>query len=300
MATPSLEQVMDLTTKVNKIGFVDFTTDLVSNVYNVIVKASMDQLRTYSEYVKDVSKPLSEFQTSLGLGLDNNGAHTTELKANVEKYATEVLGLIGIDSASNPTATSGLAIASYKLEGSDFSAVNDKRAAIIADLAGIDYDTSNTTAETIDQVMPTALTTGTSLSISAASKSNLDKIIAIKLRAGAEENYNLLATILKIGMQKIVVDKGLIATKLTFHVDASQDESTAKSNLNSKSRGFNVGGSIRGGGKKLGGSVSAGYNSSKLSVSVVNERSSAVANLAVDIVGEVKIEFRTDSFPSVN
>jgi hypothetical protein len=281
MAEPSLESTMDLTTKVNKIGFVEFTTDLVSNVYNVIVQASMDQLKSFAEIVKDVSKSVGDYQASLGLG-----SGTTELTKNCENYATQVLGLTLTTATGTP----------YVIDGADLPAVKDKRTAIIAALEGFDANPSSTTTGTIDQTLPSE---GTITQPSQAiAKTDLDAIIALKLRQGAEDNYNLLVTILKLGMQKIVVDKGLIATKLTFHVDATQTESKASSDVNIKSKSFAVSGSASFRGRRFGANVSGGYSSTSLSVSVVNEKSSAVANLAVDIVGEVRIEFRTDSFPS--
>jgi hypothetical protein len=303
MAEPSLESTMSLTTQVSKIGFVEFTTDLVKNVYNVIVQASMDQLKQFADLVKDVSKPLGEYQRSLGLGSSDDPHPTTvtdaskSLLANCEKYATDVLGITGV-----PTSSTDPTIASYSIDGADFTTVKDKRNAVISDLKGIDFDPNTPDpVGTIEDTntMPAEPTTAvTTLAI--GSKTNLDKIIALKLRKGAEDNYNLLVTILKLGMQKIVVDKGLIATKLTFHVDAQQTESKATSNVNIKSKSFSLGGGVSGGFAKLGGRISGGYSNTNLSVSVVNEKSSAVANLAVDIVGEVRIEFRTDSFPSVN
>ena len=101
-------------------------------------------------------------------------------------------------------------------------------------------------------------------------------------------------------MQKIVVDRGLIATKLTFHVDANETTSLASTDIKIKSKSFGITGGLSGGSKKFSGRLSAGYNSSNLSVSVINEKSSAVANMSADIVGEVRIEFRTESFPSIN
>jgi hypothetical protein len=287
MAEPSLESTMDLTTKVNKIGFVEFTTDLVSNVYNVIVQASMDQLKSFADLVKDVSKSVGDYQTSLDLGYQpNTTTPTPELTKNCENYATQVLGLI-LTTTTTP---------SYQIDGADLAAVKDKRIAVIADLQGFDANPTSTTAGTIDQTLPSETTiTKPSQPIT---KADLDAIIALKLRKGAEDNYNLLVTILKLGMQKVVVDKGLIATKLTFHVDATQTESKASSDVNIKSKNFNVSGTASVRGRRFGASVSGGYSSTSLSVSVVNEKSSAVANLAVDIVGEVRIEFRTDSFPS--
>ena len=298
MAEPSLESTMALTTQVSKIGFVEFTSDLVKNVYNVIVQASMDQLKQYADLVKDVSKSVGEYQKSLGLGIsndtsDSSGENAT-LLANCEKYAIEVLDLTGV-----ATSTSSPQIASYTIDGVDDTAVRDKRNAIIADLNG--FDSGDPDDGTIQKVMPDEdKITSNSLKIDTDTKKKLDKIIATKLRKGAEDTHNLLATILKLGPYKILVDKGLIATKLTFHVDATQTESKASSDVNVKSKSFSLGGGIRGGGKIFGGSISGGYSSTNLSVSVVNEKSSAVANMSADIVGEVRIEFRTDSFPAIN
>ncbi len=298
MAEPSLESTMSLTTQVSKIGFVEFTTDLVKNVYNVIVQASMDQLKSFSELVKDVSGSVGDYQRKLGLGGSDSPAATgnESLKANCEKYATEVLGLTGI-----PTSSTDLTIASYKIVGADFDAVKDKRKAIITDLTGYDFDLTDATKGAIDNTDTMPIEPATAVTeLAIVSKTNLDKIIAIKLRKGAEDNYNLLVTILKLGMQKIVVDKGLIATKLTFHVDATQTASKASSDVNIKSKSFSLGGGVSGGIGSFGGRISGGYSNTNLSVSVVNEKSSAVANMSADIVGEVRIEFRTDSFPSVN
>ena len=41
--------------QLEKIGFVDFTVDLVKGVYEVIVNASMEQLEAYAELVTKVS-----------------------------------------------------------------------------------------------------------------------------------------------------------------------------------------------------------------------------------------------------
>ncbi len=299
MAEPSIESTLKSTYGALKnIGFVEFTTDLVKNVYDIIVQASMDQLKAFAELVKDVSKPLAQYQDSLGLG--GSGAipsTSASLLKNCENYAINVLGLTPVYNATVTTQ-----IDSYKIDGVDFNAVNDKRNAIIADLHGYDFD--KTTPAGIDPIgtiedtttLPAALTSGTFLAIT--NKTNLDKIIAIKLRTGAEDNYNLLITILKLGMQKIVVEKGMIATKLTFHVDANESTSLASSDLNIKAKSFGITGGVSGGTSKFGGRLSGGYSNSNFSVAIVNEKSSAVANMNADIVGEVRIEFRTESFPS--
>jgi hypothetical protein len=292
MAEPSLERAMKVATMLNQIGFVEFTTDLVKNVYNVIIQATMDQLKQYAEFVKDVSKSVSQYQIDLGLGNSDDPSNTTNasLLANCEKYAVEVLGLTKIDAVSGTPAK-------YKIDSANNEELVDKRNAIISNLQGIDSTPAVSTTGTADVVIQPPGATATSLEIV---KSDLDNIIAIKLRKGAEESYNLLKTILKIGVAKIVLNKGFIGTKLTFHVDASETASVATSDVNIKSRSFSLGGGISGGFKKIGGSLAGGMSNSNLKVTVVNEKSSAVANMAIDIVGEVRLEFSTDYFPSIN
>jgi hypothetical protein len=293
MAQPSIESTLKSASgALGQIGFVEFTTDLVRNVYNVIVESSMDQLKSYAEFVSAVSQTVGEYQTSLGLGEDDNPATNPTLLKNCENYATNVLGLTGNLSSGS--------IDKYLIEGFDAAAVKDKRNSIAADLNGFDFDEPDTSKGAIENYLPleSAITTA-SYDLGTTDKVNIDKIIALKLRKAAADDYSLLITILKIGMQKIVVDRGLIATKLTFHVDANETTSTTSSDINIKSKSFGLTGGISGGTKKFGGRLSGGYNSSKLSVSVVNEKSSAVANMSADIVGEVRIEFSTQSFPSI-
>ena len=122
-----------------------------------------------------------------------------------------------------------------------------------------------------------------------------------------------MVTILKIGMQKVVVTNGQIRTKLVFHVDATDTYSKTSMDYNRKSRDWGIRGGVRGRifrkipgkaakatiGKFIGGGISGGYGSQKLNVKVVNEKSTAATNVTVDIIGEVNIFFRTETFPTV-
>lgn len=130
----------------------------------------------------------------------------------------------------------------------------------------------------------------------------LQAFVVELLTKQAEVKYNMLRTLIQLGMQKVVVDKGHIKTKLTFSIDASERNSSSSSNNRTSS--FNIFGAGAGaaiGGQGLfGGGVFVLDTDSSLSVNVVNERSSAATNLSADIIGEVLIQFRTDSFPIAN
>jgi hypothetical protein len=286
--------------QLSKIGFVEFTTDLVKNVYNTIVQASMDQLKAYADLVKDVSKSLSEYLAAAGLtgaGTDNMDS---ECINNCEKYAVDVLGLKKVvETAGNPSGTPPTTDTyKYEFVGTDVEQAVEKYNAIKDDLKGFDYDKSSSTAGTFEQLITTQPVTST-LTISSTLTKNFLKIISLKLAKHTEDNYKILVTILKLGLQKIIVTKGLIRTKLEFHVDATETSSQATTDIKSKANSFGLSGGASGGIGTFGGKIGGGFSSSKLSVSVVNTRSSGAVNLNIDIVGEVSIEFRTDSFPSV-
>jgi len=119
-----------------------------------------------------------------------------------------------------------------------------------------------------------------------------------KLKRTSSESYDMLVTVLKLGMQKVSVTDGQIHSKLTFNVRASDFESTASSSIDAKSSSWNIGGKLGIRAKKWNMSVAGGYSSSKVTVKVVNERSSSAVNLNADIVGSVTINFKTESFPA--
>ncbi|NLL86251.1 MAG: hypothetical protein GX229_07030 [Syntrophomonadaceae bacterium] len=260
--------------QLEKIGFVDFTVDLVKGVYEVIVNASMEQLEAYAELVTKVSKSLEEYQDEV-LGPDE-----TEKQEKAENYITEVLGFKKQDT---------------------YTLTDDQATALREHLAGISVQEDEQNKGIDDYIT----VSGTSKEIT---HENLVKIVLEKLKKSTEHSYDLLKTILKIGMQKVVVTNGEIRTKLTFHIDASDDYSKTSNQYSNNSSGWGVGGGLSGSGTGLVGKIfgaslgiglSGGYSSRKLSVNVVNEKSTSATNVNVDILGEVRINFRTETFPAI-
>jgi hypothetical protein len=260
--------------QLEKIGFVDFTVDLVKGVYEVIVNASMEQLEAYAELVTKVSKSLEEYQDEV-LGPDE-----AEKQEKAENYITEVLGFKKQDT---------------------YTLTDDQATALREHLAGISVQEDEQNKGIDDYIT----VSDTSKEIT---HENLVKIVLEKLKKSTEHSYDLLKTILKIGMQKVVVTNGEIRTKLTFHIDASDDYSKTSNQYSNNSSGWGVGGGLSGSGTGLVGKIfgaslgiglSGGYSSRKLSVNVVNEKSTSATNVNVDILGEVRINFRTETFPAI-
>jgi len=267
-------RAMAAATQLEKIGFVDFTVDLVKGVYEVIVNASMEQLQAYAELVSKVSKSLADYQDEV------LGPHDSDKEEKAGSYIDEVLGFA---------------------KAATYTLTDEQAEGLRQHFAGIAVKNGEDTKSIEDYIA----VTGSGKQIS---HDNLVKIVAEKLKKSTEHSYDLLKTILKIGMQKVVVTNGEIRSKLTFHVDASDDYNKISSQYNSKSSGWGIGGSMSGSsgglvGKVFGGAMnvglSGGYSSRKLSVSVVNEKSSSATNVNVDILGEVKINFRTETFPAI-
>ena len=264
--------------KLESIGFVEFTTHLVRDVYRVIVESSMEQLRAYAEFVEKIAMTLSQYQESVA------GANAAEETNIANSYIEEVLGLNPADPDIDLTDPE-------KLESmkQHFAGITIK-----------DGNADKTLEEKVDA------------NTHKLDMNDLRKFITAKLKEQAKISYNLIKTILEIGMQKVTMYDGSMAAKLTFHVDASDTYSKSSSDFDTKATSWGVHGSLTGRlggipspsmagaimGSHLGGMVSGGYNSSKLSVHVVNEKSTAAVNVRADIIGEVRINFRTETFPA--
>jgi hypothetical protein len=284
--TPSVSSAIE-SVNLEEIGFTEFTTDLVRDVYRVIVESSMDQLKAYADFVSVIAKTVAEYQKEFA-GKDS--AEETE-KAN--DYIANVLSLnseaddsdeveIGEPTTEDPNVTIGEALVEH------FAGVT------------VEVPEGATTVGKImeDYVDENELPYG-----------NLRAFVTAKLKKNAEDSYALIKTILMIGMQKVVVTDGRIRTKLTFNVVASETYSKTNNLCTTKSsqwggkiggRGF-LGRGIAGiaMGNFLGGGVSGSYGGSKLTVKVMNEKATAATNVTIDIMGEVDIHFRTETFPVV-
>lgn len=270
---------LGLSTQLNKIGFVEFTSDMVRNVYSIIVTSSMDQLRAYADFVQQVAKTLTEYQDEVvGTG--------TAQEVTADSYIKDVLGL---------TPAISITLSADQIQ------------ALKEHFGGVTSTTTPVTiADAITVTVPTDPDSGGNISLE-----NLRKFVIEKLRANATDSYELMKTILKIGMQKIVVADGEIASKLTFHVDSSDVQMASSYEYTEKASSWGVranllgrfggsSGSVAGVafGKFIGGTISGGYAARKINVVVVNEVSTAAVNLRIDIIGSVRIGFRTETFPA--
>lgn len=261
MAT-NIKDTLSTLGSVNNLGFVPFTTSLIHGVFNSIVASSITQMKSYAELVALVSKSLNDFM-DVEIGADRPAAVMDTIKNGFG---------VTVPAGNNP----------------DLTLTSDQ----IADLKATFFElrSGNKSFEELVAATP--------------GKIKLDKLkdfVTQKLEKDASEKYEFIKTLVKLGMQKVVVDRGLIRTKLTFHVAAREQQSRSRFNRqvnNESSTDVILGNRTQrsAASTSTGGGVFVDQNS-ELLVNVVNERSSSASNVSASIIGEVVIEFRTDSFP---
>ncbi len=286
MATAS-ERTMEAASKFDSIGFVEFTTNLVRDVYRVIVEASMDQLKAYADFVAKIAKTVEEYEKEVV------GETDADQTARADDYILNVLGF-----------------ADNQGQVPDPISVKGQVEALKQHFLGMAIKVGAPGGEeekTIDQLIEGIDTDNPSIK-----REDLRKFVIEKLGKNARESYDLIKTILKIGMQKVVVTSGEIHTKLTFHVDATDTYEKKQHEYSRNASSWGIRGSLGGRygspggqiagimfGNFIGGGISGGYGESKFNVKVMNEKTAAATNVTVDILGEVRILFRTETFPTI-
>jgi len=237
--------------------FSDFTINLIDQVFNGIVNASIKQMGAFADLVARVSKPLSEFQNEIA------GGNTSEQKTIADSYIRDVLKL-GIATNVNLSAADAEDLKKHFAE----IAVSDKS-----------IDDSITASGAAFRIPLTSL----------------EPFVTEKLRGDAAKNYEALTTVLKLGMQKILITEGEISTSVFFRFTESDNARSSSEQKKSTADAF-VKTKLNAG---IGNFKTQATSGLELSVSVLNESASAASNISEAVTGKVTIKFRTDSFPSV-
>jgi hypothetical protein len=273
-------------------NFVEFTSTLVSNVFDTLVDNSIRQTRAYADLVASVAGTLADFEArTIGDPAEAAANYlTTVVFPTYGGTATPVL-------PTPPFATAPTISGNTKFTNPD---VEQIYAGVTATIGGTDK----------------VFALDANLNIPTAELFELTKVL---LGKQAQRTYQDLKALVALGVQYIVIENGTLKTSLTFHTDsvdsASADSSNTRTDFENASRTFNAslartatnsfgaqlarfhfGRSVT---TTLGGSVNDSRYSSSLNVNVVNEKKSAVTNLSIDIAGSMELQFRTQQFPTV-
>ena len=110
-------------------------------------------------------------------------------------------------------------------------------------------------------------------------------IVPATRRSLAEQRQQTLATMVLMGINRVVVDDGEILAKLMFHIDAS--ETTALKFDQTKTT---VGNMAQTGGR-------SSFTAQGLMVNTTSLNAQSDLNVRADLTGQVSVKFRSETFP---
>ncbi|MDZ3832310.1 MAG: hypothetical protein U0S50_10880 [Sphingopyxis sp.] len=238
----------------NAISFPRFVSELINGVFKAMLDTNQAQLQQYVELVRGVSQSLDGF-ASMGGGDDAAKRWLAErFPASYEIEAQDPDDRPDPDDDPEP-----LRLIS---RGSAPSA-DALRAAL-----GVEPDTE----------MP-----GTSPS----------ELIPFVRQSLARNRQQMLATMVQMGMQRIVIDAGRISAGMRFHIDASSAAAEQNTSAFDTRTSIGASGSVGFGWW----SASASVNSTIGYVSTNDRRTSQDLNASADLTSSVELQFRTDQVP---
>ncbi|HEX6293125.1 MAG TPA: hypothetical protein VFZ66_28345 [Herpetosiphonaceae bacterium] len=255
--------------QVQNLGFVEFTAGLINSTFDAIIGATLKQMEAYAKLVADLAKTLKEFQAENVSDAQIN-AHLAQRYPDGEG-GTSVRADFIFKDTPDPNNPSGppLKTANANLkEVADAIKRETTKASPPLDLT-IDEAATSFTAEQVT-------------AIQAALGQSLASTMQEQLRAMARE-----------GMARIVITNGEILTRLTFKVTSTEAQTRQATRYHQDS--LKVG--VRGKAGWGWGSISASVDYSQINVSTVNESSFDSLTMSTEIIGQVKINFKTETFP---
>jgi len=251
--------------RLSEIGFPEFTTKLVTDVFDALVSANIRQTEAYIELLQKVSKSLTEFIKDTK---DDIGGDEIMQFLSVIAPPTDAKG--DSEEATNVKPGKELTIAEADaLRGAlTISGVADNEKAVPGALGA---------KATIDQTA-------------------FDKILEAVATRIAANKYDLLKEMVKQGILRLVVDNGLIETRLTFSTYGSSFYQANASTYNRNSYEFKAKAKT-GGFASLWVKAAASTKYNSIGVSTTSSSNQDKSGSQVNIFGLVRINFRTDYLP---
>jgi hypothetical protein len=254
---------------VKKVDFPNFVGGLIKNVFQAIVESSIEQMRAYGELVANVSKSVDEFAK-------DNITENNSRDWLTQKYP-ETLGVgTGSDSSFADGDTAAPAAPKLQPKGD-----NPEQAlqAISKDL-----NLAKPVTDLSDEAEEARLVQGARLQM-------------------AKGRQQLLASMVMLGINRIVVTDGVINAKVIFDVRAS-DQAKRQATASMADRQTS---SLT---NKIHAEYSAWYSPVSASMdneykqdhiatvqSAVDDQSESKAEVKAQLTGEVRVNFKSDYFP---
>lgn len=248
------ETAVRIAKNVGEIGFPEFTAKLITDTFDALISANMRQTEAYIELMTHVSKDLTTFIN------DTKDDISGEM---VLDFLMEVMP----EGNSTTIRRNNQAVL-----GTDAQKLNEALA--IKDNNGnVIQNTSFGNDQKVSEVYQAVL--------EAAAK-----------RLAANK-YTYLIEMIKMGMLRLVVEKGLLETRLTFNTYGYSYDSSVTSEYNRET-------SKSGSGSGIIRTILLGPKSSSnamLKISTANEKHYDTTGSSVQIFGMVQLNFKTDYMP---
>lgn len=260
-----VNDAMAAATRLNEIGFVEFTTKLVSDVFDTLVASNLRQQQAFIELLQATSKSLTTY--------------VNETKDDIGPgEVMQVLTALAPRNADTPAASDSptAVITGGKLTADEAATVNAALTITDPDANTVSNDKAAKAGALDDKAIDT-----------------LRDAVAQRVAAN---KYALLKEMVKLGMLRLVVTDGTIETGLNFHSYGSDYLRNNSSRYSSQQFQFKANaqtGSILSAWVKA--SASTAYTS--VNVSTSNTASGSNSGVDVTITGGVKINFKTDYLP---
>ena len=240
----------------NEIQFPEFTAKLITDVFDALISANIRQTQAYVELLQAVSKSLTEYIN------DTQDDISGEM---ILQFLSRVL-------PDSPEAGGTKVRVGATLTDTDAQKLNN--------------------ALTIPDVQENPSITAAPIANQAA----LDAILAAVAKRIAADKYSLLKEMVKLGVLRLVVEHGVIETRLTFNTYKSSFYESTSNKYNTSA--FATRASAGTGGLTslfVKGSVSTSFNT--LAISTAKETNRDISGSQVQIYGRVQIDFKTDYQP---
>ncbi len=112
-----------------------------------------------------------------------------------------------------------------------------------------------------------------------------EKLVPAARKSMAERRQQTLATMVLMGINRIVVDEGEILAKLVFHIDASESMNMRFDQTKNSKGGM------------MGGNASTRFGGEGIMVNTASLNAQSDINVRADLTGQVKVKFRSETFP---
>ncbi len=240
-------------TRLGEIGFPEFTAKLITDTFDALVAANIRQTEAYMELVKQMSKSLSDF-----------------INDTKDDIGGELLLQFAARCLPDPGNVSGTIIR------------KDNAAALTANEA-----TAINNAVKVEGVQDKVVSEGEAVN------GKFDVIMEAIAKRISADKYSLFREMVKMGVLRLVVEHGVIETKLTFNTYGSNFYQSNASQYHRDDFAFRS--SARTGSflsPWVKASASVAYTS--MNISSASQMNRDVSGSSVQIFGGVKIDFKTD------